>query len=310
MSQGNAEGSKDMEQERALTWLLAVDGSRNAVRAARYVARVAGNTGVGEIQLLNVQPPEYPGKHASRGAAPEPDEAANRDATAALRILERAALPVRLHAHRGANPAATIVDVARRLRVHEIVMGTRGLSALGTLGLGSVAYKVVYLTRRPVTLVPSSRDGHEPALPSTRRATSILLAVDGSRHALRAVTYVCSLHRAGLPLHVHLLNVQPRIVSGNVRRFVSRAEIGAYQREEGELALRAARRRLDRAGIKYASDIRTGAFAETIVQLAGERRCTRIVLGTRGLGAVSGLVLGSVTYGVVHLAAMPVTLVK
>ena len=63
-------------------------------------------------------------------------------------------------------------------------------------------------------------------------------------------------------------------------------------------------------GIKYASDIRTGAFAETIVQVAGERRCTRIVMGTRGLGAVSGVVLGSVTYGVVHLAAMPVTLVK
>lgn len=301
-----------MERARTLTWLLAVDGSRNAVRAARYVARVAGNAGVSEIQLLNVQPPEGADAHASRGAAParSADDAANRDAAAARRILERAELPVRIHAHRGANPATTIVEAARRLRVHEIVMGTRGLSALGTLGLGSVAYKVVHLARQPVTLVPSSRDGREPLLPSTRRATSILLAVDGSRHALRAVTYVCGLHKAGLPLHVHLLNVQPRIVSGNVRRFVSQAQINAYLRDEGELALRAARRRLDRAGIKHEYDIRTGALAETIVELAGERRCTRIVMGTRGLGAVSGLVLGSVTYGVVHLAAMPVTLVK
>jgi len=301
-----------MERAHPLTWLLAVDGSRNAARAARYVARVARNTGVGEIQLLNVQPPEHPDANARRGAAParKADDATNRDAAAALRILERAALPVRLHTLRGANPATTIVEAARRLRVHEIVMGTRGLSALGTLGLGSVAYKVVYLTRRPVTLVPSSRDGHEPTLPSTRKQASILLAVDGSRHALRAVAYVCGLHRAGLPLQVHLLNVQPRIVSGNVRHFVSRAQISAYQREEGELALRNARRRLDRAGIKHACEIRTGALAETIVQLAGEHRCTRIVMGTRGLGAVSGLVLGSVTYGVVHLAAMPVTLVK
>jgi nucleotide-binding universal stress UspA family protein len=134
--------------------------------------------------------------------------------------------------------------------------------------------------------------------------------VDGSRHALRAVAYVCDLQQAGLPLHVHVLNVQPRIVSGNVRRFVSQAQISAYQRKEGEVALRAARRRLDRAGIKYACEIRTGALAETIVQWAGEHRCNRIVMGTRGLGAVGGLVLGSVTYGVVHLAAMPVTLVK
>ena len=124
------------------------------------------------------------------------------------------------------------------------------------------------------------------------------------------MSYVCGLHRAGLPLQVHLLNVQPRITSGNVRRFVSQAQISAYLRDEGELALRAARRRLERAGIRHECHIRTGALAETIVELAGEHRCTRIVMGTRGLGAVSGLVLGSVTYGVVHLAAMPVTLVK
>lgn len=301
-----------MERARTLTWLLAVDGSRNAARAARYVARVARNAGVREIQLLNVQPPEGPGAHDSRGAPPAPKagDATHRDAAAAVRILERAALPVRLNTQRGANPATTIVEVARRLRVDEIVMGTRGLSALGTLGLGSVAYKVVHLARQPVTLVPAARDGHEPTLPSTRMAASILLAVDGSRHALRAVNYVCGLHRAGLPLQVHLLNVQPRIVSGNVRRFISQAQISAYLREEGERALGTARRRLDRAGIKHACDIRSGALAETIVQLAGEHRCTRIVMGTRGLGAVSGLVLGSVTYGVVHLAAMPVTLVK
>lgn len=301
-----------MERARGLTWLLAVDGSRNAVRAARYVARVAGNAGVGEVQLVNVQPPEDPRARDSRGDTPGRgvEVAARRDAAAAARILERATLSVRLHALRGANPAATIVDAAWRMRVQEIVMGTRGLSALGTLGLGSVAYKVVYLTRRPVTLVPSPRDGREPALPSTRKPTSILLAVDGSRHALRAVNYVCGLHRAGSPLRVHLLNVQPRIVSGNVRRFVSRAEISAYQREVGELALRTAMRRLDQAGIECATDIRTGAFAETIAQRAEQLRCTRLVMGTRGLGAISGLVLGSVTYGVVHLATMPVTLVK
>lgn len=301
-----------MERARTLTWLLAVDGSHNAVRAARYIARVAGAAGVGEIQLLNVQPPTHPGAQGSRGAAPAKgaSDAASRDAAAAIRILERAALPVRLHAHRGANPATTIVESARRLRVDEIVMGTRGLSALGTLGLGSVAYKVVHLARKPVTLVPSPRDGQEPAMPSTRKTTSILLAVDGSRHALRAVTYVCGLHRAGLPLHVHVLNVQPRILSANVRRFVSQAQINAYQQREGEVAIRAARRRLEGAGISHECDIRTGALAETIVELAGELRCTRIVMGTRGLGAVGGLVLGSVTYGVVHLAAMPVTLVK
>jgi nucleotide-binding universal stress UspA family protein len=35
----------------------------------------------------------------------------------------------------------------------EVVMGTRGMGALGTLLLGSVAYRVVHLVHVPVTLV-------------------------------------------------------------------------------------------------------------------------------------------------------------
>lgn len=138
----------------------------------------------------------------------------------------------------------------------------------------------------------------------------MLLAADGSRHAARATAYVCRLHKAGLPLEVHLLNVQPRIVSGNVRRFVSQAQINAYYRKQGESALRGARRLLDRTRIKHRYYIRAGACAASIVDLARERRCARIVMGTRGLGAIRSLVLGSVTYGVVHLAGVPVTLVK
>ncbi|MCJ9712965.1 universal stress protein, partial [Bordetella hinzii] len=41
-----------------------------------------------------------------------------------------------------------------------------------------------------------------------------------------------------------------------------------------------------------------------------EKQCDRIVMGTRGLGAVGGLVLGSVAQKVIHLSPVPVTLVK
>jgi nucleotide-binding universal stress UspA family protein len=39
-------------------------------------------------------------------------------------------------------------------------------------------------------------------------------------------------------------------------------------------------------------------------------RAESIVMGTRGLGAMAGLVLGSVAMKVVQLARIPVTLVK
>ena len=50
-------------------------------------------------------------------------------------------------------PAETVDRVAREVGAHQIVMGTRGLGNLGNLFLGSVATKVVRLTRVPVTLV-------------------------------------------------------------------------------------------------------------------------------------------------------------
>jgi len=294
------------------TWLLALDGSPDAERAAQYVARVAKRQGVNEIHLLNVQPLDDLRAYASRRAEIErhAGEMAMGITAPARTILESAGLAVRLHSPLGGDPAVTIAAAARRQRAREIVMGTRGMSAVGNLALGSVAYKVIHLARQAVTLVPRPQEGRIVRLPASRGALRVLLAVDGSAHAARATAYVCALQEAGVPLTVHLLNVQPRVLSGNVRRFISQAEINAYFREQGEIALRGARRLLDRAGVKYQSYVNAGPLAEVIVNVAHEHRCTRIVMGTRGLGTVKGLVLGSVTYGVVHLAETPVTLVK
>jgi nucleotide-binding universal stress UspA family protein len=47
-----------------------------------------------------------------------------------------------------------------------------------------------------------------------------------------------------------------------------------------------------------------------IAEVGRQENCDAIVMGTRGMGAVSGLVLGSVATKVIHLADVPVTLVK
>jgi nucleotide-binding universal stress UspA family protein len=49
---------------------------------------------------------------------------------------------------------------------------------------------------------------------------------------------------------------------------------------------------------------------ETLAALADELGCDHIIMGTRGLGAISSIVLGSVTRKVLHLANVPVTCVK
>ena len=138
----------------------------------------------------------------------------------------------------------------------------------------------------------------------------ILVAVDGSANSARAVSYAIRLAETGAALELHLLNVQPEIISGDVRMFVSREIIENYQRDEGERALESAKQLLEGAGIPYNAHVAVGHAAETIARHAAELNCDAIVMGTRGLGSIASMVLGSVATKVLHLVGMPVTLVK
>jgi len=64
------------------------------------------------------------------------------------------------------------------------------------------------------------------------------------------------------------------------------------------------------AGVRFKSEVLAGSTAPTIVKRAEELDCIGIVMGTRGMGAIGNLVMGSVATKVVHLTKLPVTLVK
>jgi nucleotide-binding universal stress UspA family protein len=146
---------------------------------------------------------------------------------------------------------------------------------------------------------------------TTTTTLRFLLAVDGSEASTRSVD-----HALGLldwykpPVEIQLLNVQLPILSGNVKTFIRREQLEEYYRDEGHAALKSARERLDRAGVAYAWHVAIGSPAEVIVEHARKLHCHQICIGSRGLGAVAGLLLGSVASKVVHLAPCPVLLVK
>ena len=76
-----------------------------------------------------------------------------------------------------------------------------------------------------------------------------------------------------------------------------------------------ARSRLDGQDIVYTSHVEVGDVAQTIARYARELHCDQVIMGTRGLGsggvaAISGLLLGSIATKVLHLVEVPVTLVK
>ena len=139
----------------------------------------------------------------------------------------------------------------------------------------------------------------------------LLVPVDGSENSDRAVDFV--IKKAGWcrePVEIHLLNVQPPIVSGNVTMFIRQEQLNDYYQEEGLKALQSARAKLDAAKVPYRHHIRVGDPAETIARYAKEQGCDQILMGTRGLGTVTSLLLGSVATKVIHLADVPVLLVK
>jgi nucleotide-binding universal stress UspA family protein len=138
----------------------------------------------------------------------------------------------------------------------------------------------------------------------------ILIPVDGSAHADRAVAQVLDLARSGAAVEIHLLNVQAPIDSGHVRMFVSHDEVEAYRREEGLAALAQARRMLDEAGVGYTHHIAVGHVADTIVRYAREKGFDKVVMGSHGRGGLLDTLLGSVAHEVVKRSTIPVTLVK
>lgn len=140
----------------------------------------------------------------------------------------------------------------------------------------------------------------------------ILFPVDGSDHAVRAAEFLIASRakqaKAG-GLELHLLNVQTPLPS-LASQAAGAERVRQHHHDEGIAALQRVRAVLDAAGVSYVFHIGVGEPSEVIVSYVKDKGCGEIVMGTRGLGSVSSMVLGSVATKVIHLSPVPVTLVK
>jgi len=139
----------------------------------------------------------------------------------------------------------------------------------------------------------------------------ILVAVDGSENAGRAVGHVLQLAKNSRdPVEVHVLNVQPPVTFGDIKKYVGQEALNAYYHDEGAKALATVRQQLDKSSVAHTYHVGVGQMPETIVDYAREHGCIQIVMGARGSGSVRSLLLGSVASRVLHLTDIPVTFVK
>lgn len=136
----------------------------------------------------------------------------------------------------------------------------------------------------------------------------ILLAVDGSEHSYHAARVAADLARA--------------MKSEILRIIVSYDRIPAYLGEPNlqhviDARVSEAQAIVDKA-VEAVGDIPAeihtelieGDPAESIIDVAATRNSSVIVMGSRGLGALKGLVLGSTSQKVVSHAPCPVLVVR
>ena len=137
---------------------------------------------------------------------------------------------------------------------------------------------------------------------------TILVPVDGSPNALRAVREVIAHDPRDAPVAVHLLNVQapfPR----HITQFISGKDIQAFHQDRGRDALRASAALLDAAGVPYTSEVQVGHRAEIIVGTARRIGCDYIVMGTARKNSLTRMVEASVTNKVLELTPVPVKVI-
>src|SRR5262245_17623216 len=188
-----------------------------------------------------------------------------------------------------------------------IVVGTRGHGLLGRLVLGSVSRGVV---RRATcsTLVVRGRPG---------RMRSLLIGIDGSANARRAVALVARLRpprarvtlvRVLEPLRLPALNLMPASVRGTLERELAEARRDRIRRARRELA--AAGAVLKRGGWRVRGAIRWGRPVDEILAAGRAAHAQVLVVGARGTGGFARLLLGSVAEGVLGESRVSVFIVR
>lgn len=136
---------------------------------------------------------------------------------------------------------------------------------------------------------------------------NIVLAVDGSKNALDAVSCLIK--------HVDWFKTSPTVRLVYVHMplpnvGVSKKVADKYYREKGQECLAKARKLLDKAGIAHEDMILVGRPAETICEVAEDGKADLIYMGTRGMGALASMVVGSVASKVLQRAKLPVLLAR
>lgn len=138
---------------------------------------------------------------------------------------------------------------------------------------------------------------------------NVLLAVDGSDYARRALDYLVKhewlLHGNRLSVFTAVLPVPHRAAA-----MAGPDLTQSYYEDDAEVALRPVRKALAGLGKEASYSWVIGHPADAIVRKAEEDKADLIVMGSHGHGALANVVLGSVATRVLASCKVPVLVIR
>ncbi|HEU5023510.1 MAG TPA: universal stress protein [Spirillospora sp.] len=197
----------------------------------------------------------------------------------------------------GGQAAETLIDRARDALM--LVVGARGRGGVGGLLLGSVAFQVASHARSPAVVVREA---------SSDEYSEVALGVDGSPASMEAVGFAfqeASLRRARL----HAVLAWPHPIStgpGDMQPLVYDPAL-VTKGEERVLSECLSGWRAQFPDVDIVPEVVHGRAAPALAHASAH--ADLLVVGSRGRGGFTGLLLGSVGHAMLHRARCPVAVV-
>ncbi|NUR16782.1 MAG: universal stress protein [Dermatophilaceae bacterium] len=210
------------------------------------------------------------------------------------------------------SPAAQLVDASKQADL--VVVGSRGRGRVLAGILGSTSYAVAAHARCPVVVVRGPvESSDEPAMPPRPgRGHDVVVGVDDSDSAARAVDAAAEVaEREGAALHV------VRVAHSASMEAWTYAEVAKGGTEETHAIRDHAEQSVTRAAngararhpkVLVTTEVLYGDPGQSLADLGSTAGL--VVVGSRGHGGFTGMLLGSVSHRLIHDATCPVMVVR
>jgi nucleotide-binding universal stress UspA family protein len=223
------------------------------------------------------------------------------------------------------SPGPMLLELADEREIDLIAVGFRGTSLFEQLMLGSVSRAVVHTARVPVLVVktqPADGGVEKPAGAGDKRLR-VLATHDGPVIAKRIAAVLGDIEWPSIAEGWVMTVVQPMFISDlpdwlqQKARDPDVAKMAEAWRKEHEQNVEAARKELERFQMmlpacfsKHAAIVSEGRPAEQILATLEKTTFDLVVVGSRGRGSVSRLLLGSTSSQVLGAAPCSVLVVR